>query len=134
MLKRIEAAVSVLRCFSLPAGHSGTRRHLGLRHPALAYPESLYSGCWFKLHDAALARLCAALLCSKSANRPIWHRMHDSHYFTVIDVQGLDIEPEIIIVTRLIPNARGTSCDQRIEPINNTKHCYILRVPFRKAE
>lgn len=41
---------------------------------------------------------------------------------------------DIIIVTRLIPEAQGTSCDQRIEKIHDTKHCTILRVPFRDGE
>lgn len=47
--------------------------------------------------------------------------------------QGLDIEPQILIITRLIPEARGTTCDQRIEPVVGTKHARILRVPFRSA-
>lgn len=45
--------------------------------------------------------------------------------------QGLDIEPQILVVTRQIPEARGTTCDQRIEPIIGTEHARILRVPFR---
>lgn len=45
--------------------------------------------------------------------------------------QGLDIEPQILVVTRLIPEARGTTCDQRIEPIIGTRNARILRVPFR---
>lgn len=44
--------------------------------------------------------------------------------------QGLDIEPQIIVVTRLIPEADGTSCDQRLEPIKGTGCARILRVPF----
>lgn len=50
-----------------------------------------------------------------------------------IQEQGLDIDPQILIITRLIPEARGTSCDQRIEPVVGTKHARILRVPFRSA-
>lgn len=34
-------------------------------------------------------------------------------------------------VTRLIPDARGTKCHQELEPINDTKHSHILRVPFQ---
>lgn len=34
-------------------------------------------------------------------------------------------------VTRLIPDAKGTSCNQRLERISGTQHTYILRVPFR---
>ena len=45
--------------------------------------------------------------------------------------QGLDIEPQIVVVTRLIPEADGTTCDQRLEPILGTEHARILRVPFR---
>jgi sucrose synthase len=45
--------------------------------------------------------------------------------------QGLDFTPKILIVTRLIPEAKGTSCNQRLERISGTQHTYILRVPFR---
>lgn len=48
-----------------------------------------------------------------------------------ISEQGLDIEPQILVVTRLIPEARGTTCDQRLEHIMGTKNTNILRVPFR---
>jgi sucrose synthase len=44
--------------------------------------------------------------------------------------QGLDIDPHILVVTRLIPEAEGTTCDQRIEPIAGTRSARILRVPF----
>ena len=45
--------------------------------------------------------------------------------------QGLDIQPSIIVITRLIPEAGDTTCNQRKEPITGTKSAYILRVPFR---
>ena len=45
--------------------------------------------------------------------------------------QGLDIEPKIVVVTRLIPEAHGTTCDQRLEQIAGTENTTILRVPFR---
>jgi sucrose synthase len=45
--------------------------------------------------------------------------------------QGLDIEPQIVVISRLIPEAQGTSCDQRLEPIAGTRNARILRVPFR---
>ena len=48
--------------------------------------------------------------------------------------QGLDIEPQIVVLTRLIPEADDTTCDQRIEPILGTEHARILRVPFRTYE
>ncbi len=48
--------------------------------------------------------------------------------------QGLDIEPQIVVLTRLIPEADGTTCDQRIEPILGTENARILRVPFRTHE
>ncbi len=47
--------------------------------------------------------------------------------------QGLDIEPQIVVLTRLIPQAEGTTCDQRLEPISGTHNARILRVPFRNA-
>ncbi|MBN1417664.1 MAG: sucrose synthase [Planctomycetes bacterium] len=48
-----------------------------------------------------------------------------------IESLGLEIEPKILVVTRLIPQAEGTTCDQRIEPIAGTRNAFILRVPFR---
>ncbi|KAL5983688.1 Sucrose synthase 2 [Asimina triloba] len=45
--------------------------------------------------------------------------------------QGLDFTPKILVVTRLIPDAKGTTCNQRLERIIGTEHTYILRVPFR---
>lgn len=48
-----------------------------------------------------------------------------------IEQQGLDITPHILVVTRLIPEAQGTRCNQRIEKILNTQHSQILRVPFK---
>jgi len=51
-----------------------------------------------------------------------------------IDEQGLDIEPQILVVTRLIPDAQGTTCDQRLEHIAGTQHAKILRVPFRNED
>ncbi|MGM0676949.1 MAG: sucrose synthase [Pseudomonadota bacterium] len=45
--------------------------------------------------------------------------------------QGLDIQPRILVVTRLIPEARGTTCDQPEEMISGTQNAKILRVPFR---
>jgi sucrose synthase len=43
---------------------------------------------------------------------------------------GLDIEPQIIVLTRLIPQAGETTCNQRLEPITGTENSRILRVPF----
>ncbi|CAN0889053.1 Sucrose synthase 2 [Linum grandiflorum] len=34
-------------------------------------------------------------------------------------------------VTRLIPDAKGTTCNQRLERISGTEYTHILRVPFR---
>ncbi|KAL2928117.1 Sucrose synthase [Bienertia sinuspersici] len=34
-------------------------------------------------------------------------------------------------VSRLIPDAKGTSCNQRLEKVSGTEHASILRIPFR---
>ncbi len=44
---------------------------------------------------------------------------------------GLDIEPEIIVVTRLIPEAGDTTCNIPVEEIIGTKNAKIMRIPFR---
>ncbi len=48
--------------------------------------------------------------------------------------QGLDIDPQILVVTRLIPEAGNTTCDQRVESITGTESARILRVPFRNPD
>lgn len=46
--------------------------------------------------------------------------------------QGLEtIQPQIVVLSRLIPEADGTTCDQPLEPITGTHYARILRVPFR---
>ncbi|XP_039166001.1 sucrose synthase [Eucalyptus grandis] len=45
--------------------------------------------------------------------------------------QGLDITPRILIITRLLPDAAGTTCGQRLEKVFGTEHSHILRIPFR---
>jgi sucrose synthase len=50
-----------------------------------------------------------------------------------IKLAGLDVlgvQPKVIVLTRLIPNSEGTSCDQRLEKIQGTENAWILRVPF----
>jgi len=44
---------------------------------------------------------------------------------------GMNIMPKILIVTRLIPANEGTTSDQRLEKVSETKNVWILRVPFR---
>ncbi|MGA1264369.1 MAG: sucrose synthase [Prochlorothrix sp.] len=41
------------------------------------------------------------------------------------------VEPKVIILTRLIPNADGTLCNQPLEKVYGTQNAWILRVPFR---
>ncbi|CAN1210134.1 Sucrose synthase [Tumidithrix helvetica PCC 7403] len=48
---------------------------------------------------------------------------------------GLDllgICPQVIVLTRLIPNCTGTQCGLPFEPIEGTENAWILRVPFRE--
>jgi sucrose synthase len=47
-------------------------------------------------------------------------------------LEGLNVEPKVIILTRLIPNSDGTLCSQRLEKIYGTENAWILRVPFRE--
>ncbi|GMI92639.1 ARABIDOPSIS THALIANA SUCROSE SYNTHASE 4, sucrose synthase 4 [Hibiscus trionum] len=48
-----------------------------------------------------------------------------------IKQQGLNITPRILIITRLLPDAVGTTCGQRLEKVYGTEHSDILRIPFR---
>jgi sucrose synthase len=60
----------------------------------------------------------------RALEREMRRRLHE---------QGINIEPRIVVLTRLIPEAEGTTCDQRIESISGTNNARILRIPFRNA-
>ncbi|KAJ4847814.1 hypothetical protein Tsubulata_011764 [Turnera subulata] len=51
-----------------------------------------------------------------------------------IQLQGLDIKPRILILTRLLPDAVGTTCGQRLERVYGSEYSDILRIPFRTEE
>lgn len=50
-----------------------------------------------------------------------------------LTASGLSVQPKIVVVTRLIPENEGTTCDHRLEKIHGTQNCWILRVPFKDA-
>lgn len=58
-------------------------------------------------------------------------RALERHLKAELQLTGLEIEPKIIVLTRLIPEALDTTCNQRLEKIFNTDNGWILRVPFR---
>lgn len=58
-------------------------------------------------------------------------RALEEEMYDFIERQGLEVEPQIVVLTRLIPDAEGTTCTQRLEPIAGTRNARILRVPFR---
>lgn len=54
---------------------------------------------------------------------------------TEVQQAGLDflgIRPQVIVLTRLIPNCTGTQCSLPFEAIEGTENAWILRVPFQE--
>jgi len=47
-------------------------------------------------------------------------------------LESLNVQPKVIILTRLIPNSDGTLCNQRLEKVHGTQNAWILRVPLRE--
>ena len=47
-------------------------------------------------------------------------------------LEKLNVQPKVIILTRLIPNSDGTLCNQRLEKVHGTQNAWILRVPLRE--
>lgn len=48
--------------------------------------------------------------------------------------QGIDYEPRILVIARLIPEADETTCDQAVEDILGTQSASIIRIPFRNTQ
>jgi sucrose synthase len=61
-------------------------------------------------------------------------RALEKHLTEEIQLAGLDVKPKIVVLTRLIPEAEDTTCNQRKEEIFQTYNSYILRVPFRDSQ
>ena len=61
-------------------------------------------------------------------------RALERHLKTEIQLTGLEVNPKIIVLTRLIPEAEDTTCNQRMEKIFQSDNCWILRVPFRDKQ
>ena len=57
-------------------------------------------------------------------------RALEAHLNREFELAGIDVTPRIIVVTRLIPNAGDTACNQPREDILGTNNSYILRIPF----
>lgn len=47
---------------------------------------------------------------------------------------GVEIEPNIIVATRLLPNSQNTTCNQREERVIGTNNAKIMRIPFRNKQ
>ncbi|MHB1092358.1 sucrose synthase [Thiobacillus sp.] len=57
--------------------------------------------------------------------RALEHEMRDR-----MAIQGVQVDPKIVVVTRLIPDSDGTTCNMPLEKIQGTDHAWIVRVPF----
>ncbi|MCP5514449.1 MAG: sucrose synthase [Spirochaetales bacterium] len=60
-------------------------------------------------------------------------RALEKHIKNEIELSGIDAKPRILVITRQIPDADGTTCDQKKEKIFQTDDCWIIRVPFRDS-
>lgn len=47
---------------------------------------------------------------------------------------GIDVAPRVVVLTRLIPEADGTTCNAPREKILGTEDSWIVRVPFHDSE
>jgi len=57
-------------------------------------------------------------------------RALERHLLAEIRLTGLEVAPKIIVLTRLISDAMGSTCDQKCEKIFETRDSWILRIPF----
>lgn len=48
--------------------------------------------------------------------------------------QGLNIKPQIVIITRLIPESGDTTCHLTEEKVRGTDNVHIIRIPFREPD
>ncbi|MBO3460324.1 sucrose synthase [Aetokthonos hydrillicola Thurmond2011] len=63
--------------------------------------------------------------------RSLENKLREEIKLAGLDVLG--IQPQVIILTRLIPNCEGTLCSLRLEKVLLTENAWILRVPFHDS-
>lgn len=63
---------------------------------------------------------------ARSLENQLWEDIRQAG----LDILG--IQPQVVVLTRLIQNCEGTQCDLRLEKINGTQNAWILRVPFQE--
>jgi len=52
-----------------------------------------------------------------------------------LEESGLEhVQPQVLVLTRLIPQSEGTSCHEPRERILGTRNAWIMRVPFRNPD
>jgi sucrose synthase len=61
-------------------------------------------------------------------------RALEAHMKKEFELAGIDVEPRIAVITRLIPNAGNTTCARAKEGIIGTDNAYILRIPFYDSQ
>lgn len=62
-------------------------------------------------------------------------RALEQYLIELFDLAGIsEPQPRIIVLTRLIPHAENTTCDQRNEAIFKTRNSHILRIPFKTRD
>ena len=62
--------------------------------------------------------------------RSLEKQLHED--ITLAGLDGFNVQPKVIILSRLIPNNDGTRCNERLEKVHGTENAWILRVPFRE--
>ena len=62
--------------------------------------------------------------------RSLDRRLHEE--IRLAGLEMLNIDPQVLILTRLIPNCEGSQCALRLEKVDDTQNAWILRVPFRE--
>src|SRR3569623_2851537 len=48
-------------------------------------------------------------------------------------IQGVQVDPKLVVVTRLIPESDGTTCNMPLDKIQGTDHAWLVRVPFHHS-
>ena len=93
----------------------------------------IFESAFCRPMGTSVRRTCSACRIREAKSSISWIRSAPlkARCQTRLEEQGLEIPPRILVVTRLIPDARDTTCNLRDEAVLGTKNARILRVPFR---
>ncbi|MBW4443594.1 MAG: sucrose synthase [Plectolyngbya sp. WJT66-NPBG17] len=100
------------------------------RFPSVFRVASISIHGWVGQEDLGRPETLGQVAYVMDQARSLDRQLHED--IELAGLKMLNIQPQVIVLTRLIPNCEGTQCALPLEKIDDAENAWILRVPFRE--